>query len=239
MSGLGTSPRSSRNEPPPPHPSASQTPVPSSAPHLSSTHEATKIDPSSPRYARSTFPSQPNLPQSPSTAGPVPKSSRSNIHDILSSDSQPSAKYCLKRPYPESDPASNPAPSEPALKRSRESSPSRYPVLSPAYAVGQHQPPAYAIAGSANAHKPSLAAGSDDQTLSRKVSHEGSQDEGRGSVSDGSGDPDSSPSSSHHPDRDPGYNTSKPPSAMVQQIQQERPPKKRWVMIEVNQIGHS
>lgn len=217
MSSLETSPRASRTGP-------VQSTRQELASHSMTASDGTNTNPASPRHARSSS----NMPRSPQELSYASRSVRSNIHDILSSDSQPSPR---KRPHTEMDSVNNACLSEPSLKRSRENSPTKPYAQAPGSSRGQHQTPAYALAGTgrhslSNTPRLSNRAGTDEQGRSRKVSLENSQEEGPVSVSDGSAEPDSSPSSSHQ-DRDPGYNTNAGASGH-QQMPQERPPKKRY-----------
>jgi len=224
MSSLEASPRSSRVVPTPP------VSLQEGALHHSTASDVNKTNPTSPRHAQHTVQHQNNI--SPSSQGySNSRSTRSNIHDILSADTQSSSlRSPLKRPYSTLASVNNPSSlSEQPSKRSRENSPSRQCQGS---VSGQQQTPAYALAGSGHnvlTAAPQLLNPSvtDDQGRSRKVSLENSPEGGPGSVSDGSAEPDSSPSSSHQ-DRERGYSTNPLPSGH-QQTPQERPTKKRFV----------
>ena len=188
----------------------------------------------SPRNARNM-----QLP-SPQRYSQSSRSVRSNIHDILSTaaDSQPLPSHnSHKRPYPLMEPLNaSSSLSEPPFKRSRETSPTKHHAHLPGLAMNQQQAPAYALSGSARSLStgplPRLTAPLDEQGLSRKVSHENYQEERIASASDGSAEPDSSPSSSHQ-DRDNSYNAGSLPGRH-QSATQERPLKKRFDTFETH-----
>ena len=155
------------------------------------------------------------------------------IRDSLSADTQSSSHPSpSKRPFSTISAYNNPSSfSEQPSKRSRTNSPSLQHYQG--QPQGDHQAPAYALAGSrhnTSSAVPQLLNPSsiDEYSLARKISGENSGvEEGRASVSDGSAEADSSPSSSHQ-DRERGYSHN-PVSTGHQQIPQDRPAKKRFV----------
>lgn len=222
MSSLEASPRSSRVVPTPPVSLGQE-----GALQHSTASDVNKTNPTSPRHAQNTSQHHTNISPSSQGYSNPSRNTRSNIHDILSTDTQSSShRSPLKRPYSTLTSVNNPSP-QPS-KRSRENSPSRQYQGS----ASSQQAPAYALAGSrhnAPSATPQLLNPSvlDEQGPLRKVSIENSPEGGPASVSDGSAEPDSSPSSSHQ-DRERGYSTNPLPSEH-QQTPQERPTKKRFV----------